>query len=440
MSHIQLPYKFEPREYQRELLHAIFIEKKRHVYWIVHRRAGKTKTAINILTIAACREVGTFIILLPQTNQARRVIWDGMDGQGMKMIDHIPKEIIAKTNSTDMTIRLINGSIMQLGGSNNYDALMGTNPRMIISDEYPLHDPMARQYLSPILLENGGTEILLGTPRGSNHGLETYELALHNPDWYVRKLTIDDTKKKDGSPVITREQIEQEILNGASEEIIQQEFYVSFSVGNVGAYYTEEMDQANYEGRITDFTINRGLPIFASWDLGVRDATAICFFQKNGDHIDYIDYLESTGKGIDYYAAEVFAMEKKYNQRVTIHWGPHDLAQREWGNSAKTRIMTAREYGIYFNIVPNVSIQDRINAGRAHLKTCRFHKTNCKQLITVLKEYMRDYDDVKRIFSDKPLHNWASHGADSFTYSAVAFRDAFVRPDQNQPFQIVRNF
>lgn len=440
MTTIHLPYKFKPRDYQHEVLDVVINKGCRHVYLLQHRRSGKDKVCLQIMIAHACKRIGLYLYLFPAAVQARKSIWRGAGADGMRFMDHIPRVLVKRTNDVEMSVELHNGSIIQLAGSNNLDALVGSNPVFIVYSEFALHNPIVRQLMSPILAENLGIELLNGTPRGKNNGYDVFMQAIDEPDWFVKKLTVDDTFRKDGSPVITQEEIEGFRKTGMAEEIIQQEFYCSFDIGSLGAYYTQEMDQATYEGRICDFVINAGLPIFASWDLGVRDATAICFFQKNGDYIDYIDYIESTGKGIDWYAAQVFGIEKKYGQRINMHWGPHDLAQREWGNSAKTRIMTAREYGIHFNIVPNVSVQDRINAGRAHLRDCRFHKTNCRQLITILKEYMRDYDDVRKVFADKPLHNWCSHGSDAFQYGALAFREAFVRPELNQPFQVVRNF
>ena len=437
---LKLPKHFKARQYQRNLLHAIFTDKYRHILSYIHRRSGKTETAINIIAMASVRFVGTINYLFPQTNQARRVIWEGINGAGMPFLDHVPGELIEKTNGATMSIKCRNGSRINFAGSNNFDALMGTNPRLIIYDEFPLQNPLARQYLSPILLENGGTEVILGTPRGRNHGFELFDIASQNPkSWFTQLLTVEDTHKLDGTRVITDEQIDEERRNGMSEELIQQEFYCSFDIGNLGAYYTPEMLTAQYEGRITDFAINPHLPIFCSWDIGVRDSTAICFFQKNGDTIDYIEYLDASGHGVDYWASQVYAIERKYGQKVTIHFGPHDLRQREWGSSAKTRIMIARDFGIHFQIVPQVSVQDRITAGRAHLRTCRFHSQNCKMLITCLREFMREYDEERRVFADKPLHNWASHGADAFTYGALAFREQFLS-NNNQPFRYENKF
>ena len=81
---IKLPHKFAPRDYQTDLLQAFFTHKYKHIYALIHRRGGKDKTCINIITGAAFQRVGTYFYLFPQLNQARRVIWRGMDAAGMR--------------------------------------------------------------------------------------------------------------------------------------------------------------------------------------------------------------------------------------------------------------------------------------------------------------------------------------------------------------------
>ena len=430
---ITQPHRFSPRDYQRELMRAVFIDKYKHIYWIVHRRAGKTKTAINVLTTAALQEAALYVYLMPQTNQARKVIWKGRGSDGVRFLDHIHPSLINKVNNSDMSVELINGSIIQFVGSNNYDSLMGINSRLIMYDEYPLQNPMAYELLSPILLESGGTEILFGTPRGHNHGYETYQMALNNPAWYVKKLSIDDTRRIDGTPIITLEQIEQERLSGKSEEVIQQEYYCSFDIGNQGAYYTKEIAHAEYEKRILDFNINLSAPVHTSWDIGIRDSTSICLFQQNGVYIDYVGYIEGNNKGLQDYWQELQHLKQMLGFRKWgYHFGPHDIRNREWANSARSRLQVAADLGLHFMVVPDLTIQDRIDAGRAFMKDCRFHKTHCRQLIRCMREAMREYDEMNKVFKDKPLHNWALHGFDAYTYGAVAWRHQFSRPDSNE--------
>jgi len=431
MSIIELPYKFDARDYQSELLRKIFIEKYKHIFWLVHRRAGKTKVAVNILLGRAMERVGLHLFMFPQSNQAKRVVWRGIDGQGMPFLDHFPKELIAKKNNIDMSIEFINGSIIQIGGSNNYDAWMGTNPVTLISDEFPLHHPMAREYFSPILLENGGVEILLGTPRGKNHAYQVYLHALQDPTFWVNILSIEDTKKADGSRIITDEMIDQERRRGVMEEIIRQEYYCDFNVGIIGAYYTKEMDLMERDGRIADFKIDPLSPVYTAWDLGVSDPTCIVLFQKKGAHIDVIYYIEKTDEGPEYFKRVLDDLSLKFGIQYRYHWAPHDIMKREWGSSARSSLSLAREAGINFLRVPDVGVDNGIQAVRAILPQVRIHKTNCSLLIDCLREYRREWDEERRVYQPKPFHNWASHGADAFRYMAVSWWDNFSQAGMN---------
>ena len=440
-NEVHLPYKFTPRVYQTPLLKAFFIDKYRHIYILAHRRSGKDKLCINILLAAACQRVGTYLYLFPQTNQARRVIWRGIDGSGFRFLDHIPASLIAKTNGTDMSIELINGSVIQLGGSNNYDALMGSNPVGIIYSELPLHNPLARQYLNPILVENGGWEILNGTPRGKNHGYHIWKNAINNEEWYTARLTIEDTFKDDGTPVITQAQIEQERRNGVSDELLRQEYYCDFQVGTQGAYYTKEMDQMEDSGRICEFEISKSALVYTSWDLGVSDPTSIIWFQMNGHYIDLIYYMEKTDEGVEYFARQLNEVQAQLGfRKYQNHFAPHDIANREWGSSARSRLSLAHDAGIHFLIVRNSSIDDGIQATRSILPRIRIHAKHSGHLVDVLKEYKREYDEVNKTFKQRPLHSWASHGADCLRYLAVAWRDQFNQPHMNEPKKFISTF
>jgi phage terminase large subunit len=430
---IKFPFRFDARTYQEEWFRAFFYEGYKHLMLVCHRRAGKDKTCINLLLGAACQRVATYFYLFPQTNQARRVIWRGMDGSGMRFLDHIPPEIINKTNNSDMSVELINGSIIQMGGSNNFDALMGSNPAGIVYSEHSLHNPLARQYLSPILVENGGWEIINTTPRGKNHTYKLYQMALEDPRWFVRKLSIDDTRKSNGDYVITHAQIDDERRSGMPEELIRQEFFCDFNIGIHGAYYTREMEQMEYEGRICNFEVENRYPVFTLWDIGVSDPTCIIFVQQRGSSLDIIDYHESTDRGIDYYARLLREKAHLNNWTYRYHFAPHDINKREWGSSARSALNLAREQGIHFLITPNVGIDNGIQAARALFPHIRIHATNCAPLVDILREYRREWDEENKTFKKVPFHNWASHGADAYRYLAVVWREEFTKKEGSQP-------
>jgi len=79
--------------------------------------------------------------------------------------------------------------------------------------------------------------------------------------------------------------------------------------------------------------------------------------------------------------------------------------------------------GISFQITPNIPIMDGIEAGRRILGRCWFDEKRCADGLRALSYYRCEYDEDKRVFKDRPLHDWSSHGADAFRYFAVAWRD-----------------
>lgn len=163
---IQIPYHFTPRSYQLPFLDAMDSGCKR-ACWVVHRRGGKDKTALNYTVSQAFRRVGTYYHCLPTYNQGRRVIWDARDKDGFKFTDHLPLPLRKSTNNTEMKIELINGSIWQIIGADNYDAVVGANPVGIVFSEWAVSDnyPKAWEYFRPMLAENGGWAVFIYTPR-----------------------------------------------------------------------------------------------------------------------------------------------------------------------------------------------------------------------------------------------------------------------------------
>ena len=151
-----------------------------------------------MITMAMDR-IGVYYYFYPSYAQGRKALWDNVDASGFKFLDHIPKELIAgQPNQTEMKVYLKNGSLIQVVGSDNIDTVVGSNPVGCVFSEYPLQDPSGYNFVRPILRENGGWAVFTYTPRGKNHGFDLYEMARKNPEWYVEKLSINDTWGKGG--------------------------------------------------------------------------------------------------------------------------------------------------------------------------------------------------------------------------------------------------
>lgn len=422
MSEITLPHNWRPRPYQLPACTALDSGIKR-IISIWHRRAGKDLTAINMCAKKSFERVGLYLHLLPYYKQGRKIVWNGMDKSGKPFLSAFPDEIIASKNDQEMTLKLTNGSIYQVAGTDNIDSLVGINPVGIILSEYSLQDPHAWDLLRPILAENEGWAWFIYTPRGRNHGYTLLERAKKNKNWFQQVLTVNDTN------AIPLSAVDEERESGMTEELVQQEFFCSFDAPLSGAYYAKLMNDVLESGRIGIFPYDPLLPVDTFWDLGVGDSTAIWFLQHvktpSGGEFRVIDYYESSGEGLLHYIK--YLKDKPYIYEE--HWGPHDLKVREFGSEARTRWEIALSHGLRFNIVPRYSVEDGIEAVRNILPRCYFNydgkNEEMERGLEALRQYQKEWDDDRQCFKKKPLHDWTSHASDAFRYLAVAVREKF---------------
>jgi hypothetical protein len=224
MATIQLPYNFTPREYQLPLFNALDNGIKRAVI-VWNRRSGKDKACFNYMVRRSFEKVGTYFYFLPTYSQAKKVIWDNIDNDGFRMLDHIPKELIKSTNATELKIELINGSIIQLIAADEFKKSgVGTNPVGVVFSEYSVTAPDAWKFVSPILAVNGGWAIFNFTPRGMNHAYELLQRAQQNDKWFHEVLTVNETK------VLSDEALEEEKKSN-TQDFIDQEYFCKFIEG-----------------------------------------------------------------------------------------------------------------------------------------------------------------------------------------------------------------
>ena len=291
------------------------------------------------------------------------------------------------------------------------NSLMGTNPQICVFSEYALQDPRAYQYIRPILTANYGTAIFLSTPRGKNHLFELYEIARNNPEtWFCYKLTIDDTNH------IPFSEIEKERQEGImSEDLIQQEYYTSFTMGVEGSYYAKYLDRMRVKNQIGSVPYEIGFKVHTAWDIGIRDSTTIIFFQTIGQTVRIIDCYENSKVGLEHYINVIKQKEYIYGK----HIAPHDIRVREF-TSGISRIDKARALGISFTIAPDLSVEDGIESVRSSLGKMWIDDIKCKPLIKALENYRQEWDIRHKVYKPHPLHDWSSHWADSMRYLCIS--------------------
>lgn len=425
---IQIPNGWTPRAYQLPALQA-FEAGKRRQFHVWHRRAGKDSFSLNLAAIQTQLEVGTYWHLFPQQAQARKAIWHGISN-GQRIIDQaFPKAIRKGTREQEMMIDFLSGSTWQMAGSDNYDTLVGSNVKGVVLSEWALCDPAAWDYIRPILRENNGWAVFITTYRGRNHAYQMYQRLKNDPDWFCSLLTVDDTRRADGSPVFSPADIDAERREGMSEAMIQQEYYCSPVAAFAGAYYITEMAALRREGRLTTVSYEPTLPVVAAFDLGMNDLTTCAMIQENGNQPRVIGSRAWRMTSIPDICADI---RKSFPWPLHTVILPHDGAVHEMG-TGDTRQATFQQ------CMPGVNVEICQTQGRVKGRANGIEATrqllpkmlidnsvrpwtsgqeNNFTLVEALTSY-RTEEAKHDVFQLQPLHSWESHWADMVRYYAV---------------------
>jgi hypothetical protein len=412
MAEITIPYK--PRPLQREIHKSL----KRWNLLVCHRRFGKTVFAINELIKQAAKndkKMPRYAYVAPYYKQAKQIAWDYLKD----FTRPIPG---IKVNESELRVDFPWGARIQLFGADSPDSMRGLYLDGVVLDEYADMSPrIFSEVLRPALSDREGSAIFIGSAKGGTPFYDLWERVKDEPDWFVKVYPASETG------VIAEGELE-DARKIMDEDEFNQEYECSWTASIKGAYYGKQLAEAQESDRIGKVPYDPRLPVHTAWDLGVGDSTAIWFYQVLGQEIRIIDFHEDSGEGLPYYAKILDQKGYKYGD----HWAPHDIQVRELG-SGKSRIETAKMLGITFRIVPNLSIDDGINAVRNTIPRCWFDAKACELGLQALRNYRKEYDDRRQEYKPRPLHDWSSHAADAFRYLAVSLKDKQKAQTLKQP-------
>lgn len=398
------------RPYQETIWDRLSSGNVTRAFILMHRRAGKDVLCLQWLFSRAILEAGNYWYLLPQQNQVRRAIWEGITSTGTKYLSLIPQEVIEKVAEQDMKIYLKNGSIISFLGGDRYDTLVGAGIKGCVVSEYALQHPnLYDLVIEPMLRESKGWCLFNTTPRGHNHAEDMYNFLTKEMNEgrraFTCKYTVDDT-----GGIVTKDDLDEERRRGKPEELIQQEYYCSFAGAIYGAYYADLLDRHCPMG---NYPYDSRFPVHTMWDLGVSDSMAIWWVQFIEGTIHIIDYYENHTYGLGHYADIVQSKGYKYAGHHLPHDGTHrQLTTDEKALSIENQLMRLGLDNV--DIVPRTAnVYGDIQAVRGLLPICRFDN-KCKVGYNALRDYRREYDDKNKCFKETPLHDYTSHGADAF--------------------------
>lgn len=161
-------------------LEVIFQSPQRFKVLVWHRRARKTTTAITEIVKQAHARIGVYWHIFPTYGEAKDAVWRDPN----MLFSIIPETFIKQVNGSELVVYFNNGSIFQLKGSDDPDALRGANPVGVVFDEYDTQKQEGWPVVEPILRANGGWAWFVGTPRGKKKLFELYHKGQANhPEW-----------------------------------------------------------------------------------------------------------------------------------------------------------------------------------------------------------------------------------------------------------------
>jgi hypothetical protein len=110
-----------------------------------------------------------------------------------------------------------------------------------------------------------------------------------------------------------------------------------------------------------------------------------------------------------------------------------------------TRVETASKVGFNFDNTPNLPRADGIDAMRLFLNRIRINEPKDHGgFIDALESYHYEKDERRQVYTENPVHDWSSHGADAGRYLALVWDFNIDQPllsssGQNKKIRVINH-
>ena len=139
----------------------------------------------------------------------------------------VPDDVVKKTNESELSMELINGSLIELRGCDNPDSLRGVGVSFLVVDEFasiPDGELLWSEVLRPMLIDTGGRVLFIGTPKGLNAFFTMYEKGEKSEDGFKSfRFTSYD------NPYLKKEEVDK-LREELTPQAFDQEVMTSFLV------------------------------------------------------------------------------------------------------------------------------------------------------------------------------------------------------------------
>ena len=285
--------------------------------------------------------------------------------------------------------------------------------------------------LRPTIRKEGSELFFSWNPRHPSDPVDKFFRGPGCPkDAIVVQINYDENP---ALPVVLRQEIDEDRINRPDDfHHIWEGGYQKISEG---AYYAKQLADMESEGHLWTGRFDPRLPVHTSWDIGIRDFTAIWFWQTTMEHTTVVDFFECQGQGLQQIVAQALPelnpdLDAAAERCIDLgrvhpfeygkHFYPHDVANREWGAGGRSRYEILHGVGVK-PIVTGLAQKPvtRVSAVRTLLPKTRFvHTERIAFGVDRLRNYRRRWNEAMQTYTDV-LHDDASHAADAFGQYAV---------------------
>ena len=245
-----------------------------------------------------------------------------------------------------------------------------------------------------------------------------WELVAGKPDanTYVKKVNSDAIEELLSPEIIA----EREKMRRDNPELFAHVWLGEPRTSRTGSVFGTQIARAEQDGRIGSVPYDASAGVYAVFDLGISDSTAIWWYQLIGKEIHLIDYYENSGEELGHYISMLH--NKGYN--YTTIYLPHDAKQREL-QTGKTRVEFFEQNGFHNIEVlrpTNFNLgDDDINLiARPAFSRVWIDREKCQRGLECLRAYHYEYDEKNKLLKSRPEHDWSSHASSAFIYAMMA--------------------
>ena len=353
----------------------VFKNDKRFRVLVAGRRFGKSYlSCVELLRGAINRPGETFFYCAPTYRMAKDIAW-----KTLKQL--IPLAWIKSKNETDLKVELVNGSSIELKGTENAMALRGRSLAGVVLDEAAfMGSDVWFEVIRPALADKQGWALFISTPDGTASWF--YDLWCYVPEDETGEWQRWSYTTIDGGNVPAEE------VEAARAQLdsrtFRQEFEASFE--NLSGLVAVSFGDANISPVAKDISI---MPLLLGVDFNVDPMSGICAV-KDDDTLYVFDEVMLTGGATTWDFAEEVTRRYGVDRRIIACPDPTGGARKTSGVGVTDHTILRRSGFTVTSPKAPWKIRDKITAVNTALLDATgtrrtFIHPRCKELIKSLR-------------------------------------------------------